>query len=234
MTRFLFWGLILALLAGCGKAPFGSGGCGADIDWIDFVKLNDITYNQLSVNSDKADDSQLGKKIGEVRYTLNNHACTDHKSKNGDASYLAVGTPIYEAKGYAATFRVVADHKVYQANGNPHAKTVADLWDIRSRVDRVSLESGYDGSPIGDFKPEAASSLIDAVLELQYVGFEEVYPKIQHESGVFLRIHLKDGTSFRAVYYPKAQAFSAGFFVPAVTGDLIMSERSRIKAAAGL
>lgn len=60
------------------------------------------------------------------------------------------------------------------------------------------------------------------------------YTRIKHEAGIILRVHLQDGTSFRMVYYPKANVFSAGAFGTEKLKLLIMSQRQQIKAAAGL
>jgi len=91
---------------------------------------------------------QIGDRVGEVSYMLNEHACADHVTENGDAAYLPIGT--------------------------------------------------------------------------------------KHETGIFLRVHLQDGTSFRMVYYPKANAFSAGAFGTEKIQSLIVSQRKEIKAATGL
>ncbi|WP_440116854.1 hypothetical protein [Paenibacillus sp. QZ-Y1] len=165
---------------------------------------------------------------------LNEHACADHVTENGDAAFLPIGTVVYELKGYKAQFRVVADQKIYEVKENPDAESMGDLLGIEGKVERVSLESGNDGSPIGDFPPTAASEFINELLPLRYVGFDEVYKKAKHETGIFLRVHLQDGTSFRMVFYPKANAFSAGAFGTEKIQELIVSQRKQIKAAAGL
>lgn len=57
--------------------------------------------------------------------------------------------------------------------------------DIEDKVEKVSLESGNDGSPIGDFPQEATSDFMNELLPLRYVGFDEVYKKSKHETGIF-------------------------------------------------
>ncbi|MWC28065.1 hypothetical protein [Paenibacillus sp. MMS18-CY102] len=208
--------------------------CKAEIDWVDFVMINNIKYHQNYEGTQEVSDSELGGKVGEITFNANEQACLDYTMKNGDAAFLPVGTAIYAMKGYKPEFRIVADHKVYEVNENPNAATMGDLLDIHGRVEKVSLESGDDGSAIGDFTPEASTAFVDGLLPLAYVGFDEVYKKSQSESGVFLRVHLKDGTSFRMVYYPKANAFNAGAFGTEQLRTLIMSQRMQIKAAAGL
>ncbi len=215
-----------------GKKP--TDGCNAIIDWVDFLKINDIMYDHNDEGTKEVTEGQIGDKIGEVAYMLNDHACTGHVAKNGDAAYLPVGTAIYELNGYKPEFRIVANNKIYEVNKNPKAATIGELLDIENRVAKVSLESGYDGSPIGDFSSEASIEFIQQLLPLPYVGFDEVYEQIKHETGYFLRVHLQDGTSLRMVYYPKANAFNTGAFGTERLKELITSQRGKIKAAAGM
>ncbi|WP_181150794.1 hypothetical protein [Paenibacillus sp. PCH8] len=46
---------------------------------------------------------------------LNEHACTDHVTENGDAALLSIGTVVYELKGYKAQFRVVENNSLLSA-----------------------------------------------------------------------------------------------------------------------
>lgn len=228
--------LFILALVGCDVVKKGaeSNGCMAEIDWVDFLMINDIKYYQNHDGTKEVTTKQLGNKVGEVKYMLDEYACTDHVSKNGDAAYLPVGTVIYELKGYKPEFRVVANNKIYEVDQNPNAETVGELLDIEGKVARVALESGYDGSRIGDFSAVASSEFIQEVLPLSYVGFDAVYEKIKHEYGIFLRVHLEDGTSFRMVYYPKANAFSVGAIGTERLNELIMGQRNKLKAAAGM
>ncbi|WP_249899469.1 hypothetical protein [Paenibacillus sp. PK3_47] len=208
--------------------------CNAIIEWVDFLMINDIKYYQNFEGTLPVSADLLGEQVGEISYMLENNACTDHVTRNGDAAFLPVGTPVYAVKGYRQEFRVAAGSKIYEVNENAKAATMGDLLDIEGKVLKVSLDSGQDGSHIGDFSAEASAQFIGELLPLQNVGFEGVYKKIQSESGVFLRVHLQDGTSLRMVYYPNGNAFTAGAFGTETLKELIMSERSRIKAAAGM
>jgi hypothetical protein len=216
------------------KAKSGSSGnCYAEIDWVDFLLINDSNYSRNVDGIEKVTPDQIGNKVGEVSFMLNDHACTDYHAKNGDAAYLPIGTPIFEMKGYRSSFRVIADNKVYQAGTNPKARTMRELLDIEGKVVKIGLDSGYDGSAIGFFTPEASEQFVQQLLPLAYVGQDETYKKTMHESGVFLRVYLKDGTSFRMVFYPKANAIGGAFGTEPLK-TLIMAERQRIKAAAGM
>ena len=209
--------------------------CLAIVEWVDFVMINDIKYYRI----DEAERvtvaaKQLGDKVGEVSYMLSDLACPDHVTVNGDAAFLPIGTEIYAMKGYSPDFRVAADNKLYQVNENPKAKTMGDLYDIEGKVVKVSLNSGIDGSEIGDFSEEASETFVRELLPQPYIGFDKVYEKIKHETGIFLRVHLEDGSSFQMVYYPKGNAFTAGAFGTETLKELIVTQRQQIKAAAGL
>lgn len=208
--------------------------CTAKIDWVDFLMINDIRYwhNYEGVSEVKPD--QIGEKIGEVAYMLDGHACTDHTTKNGDAAFLPTGTPIYAMKGYRPNFRVIADNKIYEVNDNPRAKTMADLLDIDGKVEKVSLESMEDGSHIGDFTREASAVFMEELLMLPIVGFDEVYKAASSDYDVFLRVHLQDGTSLRLVFNSDLNAFTSGVFGTERLKATIITERDRIKTAAGM
>ncbi|MFB4162831.1 hypothetical protein ACE1TI_03090 [Alteribacillus sp. JSM 102045] len=79
--------------------------------------------------------------MGEVEYQMADNACSNHKMSNGDAAFLPVGIKIYKMKGYDPDFRVIAEDKVYQVEENPEARTIADLYDIEGKVDKISMES---------------------------------------------------------------------------------------------
>ncbi|MEY8745488.1 hypothetical protein [Paenibacillus tundrae] len=198
--------------------------------------INDVMYSLNDSRSDATsiEPELIGDKVGEVKFTLSEQGCIDHVVQNGDAAFLSVGTSVYELNGYRQQFRVVAKGRMYQVRENPKAETMGDLMDIESKVEKISLESGNDGSIIGDFTEEVTSEFVNELLPLPYVGFDEVYKKAKHDYGIFLRVHLRDGTSMRMVYYPKANAFSAGAFGTERLSELIVTQRQRIKSAAGM
>ncbi|WP_144266439.1 hypothetical protein [Paenibacillus curdlanolyticus] len=208
--------------------------CMAEIEWMDFLFINGINYLYNQDGSEEVKDSQLGEQLGEVSFLVSNHACTNYTRMDGDAAFLPIGTPIYALKGYKPEFRVVANYKVYEVNENAKAATMGDLLDIRDRVVKVSLDSGLDGSHIGDFSPEASTAFIDQLLPLAHIEYQEIYKNAKPETGIFLRVHLKDQTSIRMVFYPNANAFTLGAYGTEQLKALIMAQRAQIKSAAGL
>lgn len=244
--RAVGWGLALIVLTtsagGCGAVKDiardvvsnGNGGCYAEIEWVDFLQINDIRYSRLDGAELPADSGGSGAKVGEITYMLSDHACADYKQKNGDAAFLPIGTAVHAMPGYKPSFRVVAGGKVYQVEENKQAATMGDLLDIAGKVKKVSLVSGMDGSDIGDFTAEDSEAFVRELLPLANVGFNQVYKASKGDIAFSLRLHLLDGTSFGMGYYPRANGFTAGAFATDELGTMIVKERERIKRAAGM
>ncbi|CAM3922574.1 hypothetical protein COLU111180_14735 [Cohnella lubricantis] len=226
--------MLLAILPGCqlsGKLAEWTGTCGVVNEWVDFLILNDIHYDRIE-GAEPVPDDQIGDKAGQVKYTMDDHPCSYHQARNGDAAYLAVGTPVFALKDYRPEFRVIANQQIYQVDHNPHAQTMGELLDIEGKVANVSLVSGNDGSIIGYLGADAAEQFVRELLPLQYVGFDEINKQTKPEYGISLRVHLQDGTSFSIGYKPEANAFTNGAFGTESLKILILSERDRIKAEA--
>jgi hypothetical protein len=70
----------------------------AQISWVDCVQINDIKYYS---NFDRTpiDTSLIGEKIGEVNFNVyENVHNPSYRFRNGDATFLEVGTEIYSVK----------------------------------------------------------------------------------------------------------------------------------------
>lgn len=235
--RVFAWLLPLALLAGCSTqsqtaATNSSSGqdavpreltiskntvnssrdeCKGTLDYLGALMLNDSYYFQ-NRTTEQIPPGLIGEKITEVGYTLSDDACQDYVMRNGDATLVPTGTPIYKMNGYRSSFRVIADGQIFEINDNPQARTIGDLYDIEGKVLRISRESGNDGSPMWDFSAADTEAFIADMLSLNYVGFDEIYKNNPPENNIFLRIHLRDGTSMRITYGPKANTLTSGAY----------------------
>ncbi|MNI20053.1 hypothetical protein D3C73_735110 [compost metagenome] len=70
------------------------------IDWVDFLKLNGITY-EGAWNSVLTDPNKIGKEIGRVRFKVQGNVHdSGYKIKDGDAAFVEKGTAIFEVLGY--------------------------------------------------------------------------------------------------------------------------------------
>ncbi len=92
--------LAIALLTlastGCRDNPLVR--ANVSIDWVDFVKWDDRSYEAM-YNRALTDPSDIGPSVGEVKFKLEgNVRTTGYRSKNGDAAYLEPGTVLYELK----------------------------------------------------------------------------------------------------------------------------------------
>jgi hypothetical protein len=173
----------------------------AKVSWINVMMINGIKYEGEDKGLSEGEPLQKGAKLGEVAYTLADNACSNHRLKDGDAAFLPIGTEIFELVGYKSDFRVIANNTVYQVSDNEKAETMADLLDIKDKVVKLSLESNKDGSHISDFPYENSINFIEDLLAQKYLGYDQVYKKIEGSNRVFLRVHLVDGSSFRIVYW---------------------------------
>jgi len=88
----------LLLLSGCRSGTVSQV---SKIDWVDFLKLNDITYAG-SWNAVLTDPSKIGKEVGKVRFKVEgNIHDSGYQIKNGDAAFLEKDTAIFEVIGYS-------------------------------------------------------------------------------------------------------------------------------------
>jgi hypothetical protein len=201
----------------------------ATISWVDVLKVNDIVYTGDDEGFSDINNLNKGNKIGEVNYMLADNACSNHKLRNGDAAFLPIGTEIYELAGYNTDFRVMANEKIYQVNENKNAETISDLYDIEGKVEKISLESTYDGSHISDFNPKQTEGFIEDFLSLEYVGFDKIYKEIKNDSNTFLRIHLNDGSSFRVSYWLEANALNPGSFGTEKMKGIVLEQKAKLE-----
>ena len=126
-------------------------------DYIDFVKVNGISY----VGADYFGrglgrtlvEADLGPEQFRVRQMLSSASKgPDYRTADGDSAYVPAGDPVYSVKGYATAFRLAARHDgrlvLYEADGNPAARTGRDLLDIEGKVVGIALLSGKEGLTI--------------------------------------------------------------------------------------
>ena len=63
------------------------------MQWNDSIYSANYEINQLEK------DWETDGEIGKIKYMLDGHAGSNHRLKNGDASYLSKGTKLYAMKG---------------------------------------------------------------------------------------------------------------------------------------
>ncbi|MGG0642639.1 hypothetical protein ABE021_01670 [Sporosarcina gallistercoris] len=213
MKRILIMGVILGLLSsGCSAVNVIRGCPDGIIEWADVVKLNDVKYAGGIEGISEGAALEKGSKVGEVNYMMADHACSNHKIRNGDAAYLPVGTEIYEAAGYRPDFRVIAEDRVFKVRDNEAADTIGDLYDIEGKVEGIILESEIDNSYLAELNEEQTKSFVEDYLSLEYRGYDKVSDEIEGNNRVFLRIHLQDGSSFLESYWLDSNILTTGAY----------------------
>ena len=186
------------------------------IDWVQFIKFGGVTY----ITSTNPQDLkvEIGPEFAQVKFQLNgNVSHPQYQSKDGDAAYLAVGTPIYRVKGYKPEFRLAAREsdntwQLYEADTNTKAKVGADLLDIGEKVQYIGINSPIDGTTeiaaIKDTKQIA--SLVDSVLKAP------VDQNLMPASNIryFIAFHLQDGSVVNRTYWPETGVLYKGIILP--------------------
>ncbi len=217
LVGLAFLVLIPMTAAGTTRSASGASAHPVPDESVDFVRFNGAVYLSLAylAGADPAgpppalDAARLGPVVGRVitdRIDRNaeiaypNEPCS-WGSPDGTAPRLAVGDELYAVRGYTTMFRLAARHDgevvLYQVWCSDWAKVGADLFDIRTRVERISVTGDLSESSgwatIGD--RAAVDGLVDMLLAGRVLPEEPASTaQVSHQ----LIVHLDDGTAFRA------------------------------------
>jgi hypothetical protein len=221
----LFLPLIL-LLGGCATLAAAQPRSTTQIDWVNFVRFQGITYLAALPQTGRALEMQdLGPVFAQVQSKLSGNV-TDpsYRTKDGDAAFLDAGTKVYTMKGYLPTFRLAASLgqrlQLFEADTNSHARTGADLLDIRGKVQSMTINKDE-----GDATTVLAS-LKDAQQVNQLVEMLLSSPVNQQQSAIdgaryFLVFHLVDKTAVVRVYWLDANQLQRGIHLPSAFQEII-------------
>lgn len=225
------------LVTGCGQEPLcsqvthGQAACigqGAKlgttthmaIDWVDFIKFGGIMYlsNTNKSTSTPLVATDLGNQFATVKFkTEGNVSDPSYHPKDGDAAFLAPGTPIYAVTGYAPTFLLAAyrNNQVvrYEADQNPRAMSGADLLDIGGKVTRIGVNSETDATTeLGAIsEPAQVQSLVALVLA---APVKQSAPPSSSGTRYFIAFHLRDGFIVTRAYWPETGELARGIMLP--------------------
>jgi hypothetical protein len=211
MRILLIWIGFIVTLTGCLQPS------NQHIDWVNFVQLNGIRYMEHTQVGRELRESDLGSEFARVKFKLEGNVNdSDYKTKDGDAAFLAEGTPVYTVKGYKPGFRLAAHWRgslvLFEADRNPDAKKGSDLLDLAGKVDYIGINSEQDGktelASVKDSK--AVVRLVQMVLDAPIVeefgeGGSQRY---------FIAFHFKDGTALSRSYWPESGELSRGILLP--------------------
>ncbi|WP_421383262.1 hypothetical protein ACOJQI_02595 [Bacillus salacetis] len=203
---------------------------GAIVDYISFLKINDIMYEEFyrEGTSGPYPDFETGEKVGEITFRLAECAPPEYRSQNGDAAYLYAGTAIHEVKGYPSELMVEANGNLYIAHRNENAETVADLYPVEGKVKDLHLQSTGDGSRMNTFSEENKEAFLDELLNQELIDLETLWEGDGlNGDRAFIELELDNGASFRLVYWVDESAFSFGAYGTDRIAEIIQEERER-------
>jgi hypothetical protein len=191
---------------------------GVAIDWVPFARFNGIDYVESSPSGGRAlQPRDLGPVFATVRFTLDGNVQTpSYHAQNGDAAFLAAGTPVYTVHGYKPTFRLAAYEfgrlALFEADANPRARRGADLLDLAGKVRFIGINSPQDGTT----QIAAITSRAQVATLVAQVLNAPVVSGLSNPSGrqYFIAFHLRDGTAVTRLYWATSGELAPGIHVP--------------------
>lgn len=85
----------------------------SSIDWVDCIQINDIKYLK-DINKSPIENSLIDKKIGKVKFNVSKNVHnSSYLFRDGDATFLDVGTEISSLKSGNNAIAVKVDGLYY-------------------------------------------------------------------------------------------------------------------------
>lgn len=119
----------------------------AEIDWVDFVKLNGDSYTGLYEQVLKNPADVAEEVVGEVEFKVGDVVTNpDYRTKAGDAAFLEIGTKLYRVHGFESNELIAAKdenriggYRLYASDD--YAKTMRLHYkDVpKEQVERIEL-----------------------------------------------------------------------------------------------
>lgn len=222
--------LTALILTGCTGTVIKNNCVYADVDYASILQWDGVMYYD-NTDSDSSPISK-GKAVGKITYSKSEHRCPRPGLKDGDATNLKTGTPLYEVEGYKTSARLWAGDRLYTATSNPAARTLDDLLDVAGKIQTVRFVSGNDGSDLMDFTPEANAVFIREFPKLEYIPFEELYKQTKSWVGdkYWMEIEMKDGSTLRITYNTMFPSFQPSAYATPELAELVEQQRKLIYA----
>ncbi|MFJ7952153.1 hypothetical protein ACIQZG_11560 [Lysinibacillus sp. NPDC096418] len=227
--------LVFALLLSACSSFASLNACppNAEIDWVDVLMIDGITYEHHLPDLTKGSlpiKFEKGRELGKVTYKMADNACSNHKMQNGDAAFLKEGTLIYEIKGYPSSLIVSANDVVYVANTNKKAKTAGELFPMDKLVKNIYIESTEDGKRLHTFSQSSKEKFLAEFYKLKLEDVRSLNDDSKFEgTRIFLEIELNNSVSFRQLYWSDSNTFHNGAIGNDKIKDVINDEVSNLK-----
>src|SRR5258708_3285918 len=109
MTTKVILALGAVLLTVTCQLPGSASSCNAQIDWVNFIQVGSTQYVAGPQPPTVLSESDLGPVYSRVKFKVSGNVCDpSYRLKDGDAAFLAAGTPIYQVKGHPSSDRLAA------------------------------------------------------------------------------------------------------------------------------
>lgn len=190
----------------------------SEMSWVDLVRIDGISYMANGyVTSGAPDSDDLGPVHATVEFQIAGRVhAPNYRVKDGDATLLEEGTPLFAVAGYAPTTRLAAVVSggvvLYEADRSPTARTGSDLLDLGGKVEAISVNSEVDGTT--EFaRIEVAATIAGMVAMVLEAPVDQ---SLRENTGerYFIAFHLNDGTRIVRAYWPASGELSRGMHVP--------------------
>jgi hypothetical protein len=197
-------------------SPTGEASCSnVVIDWVEVFQVEGVRYYISPENRDVT--PALGPELGRVQYNVRENVCDPfYRLKDGDATFLREGTPIYKVDDYDPKQVLATADRIYEAR--PEGGSVgADQLPFRDRVERIAILSNIDGkTELGAIED---ARLVEAIVDAALAA------PVQGETGgdwdYFLEFHLSDGLRFRRTYNATTGNMREGVRLPEPAQEII-------------
>ena len=189
-------------------SPTGEASCSnVVIDWVEVFQVAGVRYYILPENRDVT--RAPGPEVARVQYNVRENVCDPfYRLRDGDATFLREGTPIYEVEGYRRSQVLVAAGRIYEARPEG-GSTGADQLPFAGNVQRIAILNNVDGSEVAAVEDtQDVDAFVKAALEAPVIG------ETAGDWDYFLEFELADGMRFRRTYNSLTGNMREGVHIP--------------------
>ncbi|WP_276357866.1 hypothetical protein [Cohnella caldifontis] len=155
--RLRWLGVLMAVLFlyGCSNMQDNPIKGNAEIDWVDFVKLNGKSYTGMWEGVIRNPKDVTDQVVGKVRFKVADVVTNpEYRTKDGDAAFLAKGTELYRVKGFGSDELIAAKDetkiggfRIYAEDGFRKTMTGGRYDEIaKAGIERIELYEGFEAT----------------------------------------------------------------------------------------
>lgn len=192
----------------------------SSVSWVDVLHIEGRTYERVDVvapHRSSIDRSQLAEQLGTIKCTTANDVQDPgYDLRDGEATFLAPGTPVHALAGTDVSFRVVAvdggEPVVYEHRDLAGGSGADLLLFPAEGVVAITFLSDIDGRTVlGKLtEPDTVRAFVED-LQAAAVGDR---PNLGEEPRVFVALEFADQPPVTLVTYPAHGITTAGLRLP--------------------